>query len=1013
MKKCVFILLLLLIKISIAKDIDVVNNYKSAFQDAYNLYPEIPKGLLEAVSFNQTKFTHIINNPNDPGSCIGMPKCYGVMGLTLDGKNYFRSNLNYVSELSGISVEDIIGSPNKNILGYAKAFVALKNKLEITGNSPADFMPILIGLSELPLTGLQNDFALNSQLYSIYIFLNNGYYQQLYGFPNYAIDLSTLFGAENYAVLSATKVIIQENCITTPTGKKYIPTEPQILSADYAPAIWDPAAACNYSVNRGAAISAVTIHDIEGSYAGCISWFKNCAASVSAHYILRSSDGQITQMVLEAYRAYHVGSENPYTIGLEHEGYYNQQGWYTMAMYTASADLVRDITQSGYGISPLRTYYGPSCNGSCVLGACTKIKGHQHYPNQSHNDPGLNWDWYTYYNLINNNPTITINNAATGNFYDSGNINNNYSDDEAYQLLISPTNAQTVALTFSAFDIESGYDNMFIYDGNDRSAPLIGMYTGQASPGTITSTGNSLLIEFRSDCGTTAPGWAASWTSVLADNITPTSNISAPAGWITQNFNATFVDTDNVGGSGIDKSFYHIINYNGADWRCNNQNGFFRDNFDLATIHPDWTTMTGVFAINGGYLEQSDENNSNTNIYAALDQSLSDRYLYTWQGKIDGVGINRRAGFHFFCDDATQTNRGNSYFVWFRVDQSQLQIYKVVNNVFGSPVLQIPVTITAGQWYDYAVSYDRILGKMDVYANNSKIASYTDGSPYSNGAYISLRSADCNYMVNDLKAYRSRTNSVNISVGAAAVNDIRYQSMQPNFQVAAKIKSITNDVVGNLSPVASADLMIDWTAPLLVAQVNDGINSDTDTTFTGTQLSANWTSSVDSNSAISSYKYAIGTTANDSDVVAWTNNGLLTSVTKTNLTLVDNQLYYVSVKSIDGGGLICAASNSDGIRYVDITGIEENKNILQVSLFPNPIKDNVTLSFYAKNASTIQIKMTDVIGRTINIAKNIACKNGLNTIPVNLKALSVSSGVYTLSIQSSEGEFTIPCVVEK
>ena len=201
MKKCVFILLLLLIKISIAKDIDVVNNYKSAFQDAYNLYPEIPKGLLEAVSFNQTKFTHIINNPNDPGSCIGMPKCYGVMGLTLDGKNYFRSNLNYVSELSGISVEDIIGSPNKNILGYAKAFVALKNKLEITGNSPADCMPILIGLSELPLTGLQNDFALNSQLYSIYIFLNNGYYQQLYGFPNYAIDLSTLFGAENYEAL--------------------------------------------------------------------------------------------------------------------------------------------------------------------------------------------------------------------------------------------------------------------------------------------------------------------------------------------------------------------------------------------------------------------------------------------------------------------------------------------------------------------------------------------------------------------------------------------------------------------------------------------------------------------------------------------------------------------------------------------------------------------------------------------------------------------------------------------
>ena len=57
--------------------------------------------------------------------------------------------------------------------------------------------------------------------------------------------------------------------------------------------------------------------------------------------------------------------------------------------------------------------------------------------------------------------------------------------------------------------------------------------------------------------------------------------------------------------------------------------------------------------------------------------------------------------------------------------------------------------------------------------------------------------------------------------------------------------------------------------------------------------------------------------------------------------------------------------------------------------------------------------MTDVLGRTIHIAENIACKNGLNTIPINLKAMSVSSGVYTLSIQSSDGEYTIPCVVEK
>ena len=60
-------------------------------------------------------------------------------------------------------------------------------------------------------------------------------------------------------------------------------------------------------------------------------------------------------MVLESDKAWHVGNANPYAIGLEHEGYRDQDGWYTNAMYTSSANLVKDICNSGYGISPLRT----------------------------------------------------------------------------------------------------------------------------------------------------------------------------------------------------------------------------------------------------------------------------------------------------------------------------------------------------------------------------------------------------------------------------------------------------------------------------------------------------------------------------------------------------------------------------------------------------------------------------------------------------------------------------------
>ena len=50
--------------------------------------------------------------------------------------------------------------------------------------------------------------------------------------------------------------------------------QPALASTDYPPAIWNPAARCNYSA-RTAAVSHVTVHTTQGSYAGSISWFQN------------------------------------------------------------------------------------------------------------------------------------------------------------------------------------------------------------------------------------------------------------------------------------------------------------------------------------------------------------------------------------------------------------------------------------------------------------------------------------------------------------------------------------------------------------------------------------------------------------------------------------------------------------------------------------------------------------------------------------------------------------------
>lgn len=402
----VVVLLLFTVRFS-ASEPEVVNQYRNQFEAAYAAYPDVPKGILEAVAFSNTRFNHIIHDAQTAESCMELPKTYGVMGLTLDGKNYFRENLRAVSKLSGIDEESIISDPAINIMAYAKAYSALMDLMKVTDKNPEKHVPVLVALSELPMgDDIQDDYALNTQLYSIFYFLNNSEYQSAYGFPSYTIDMISVFGEENYKVLSSSSVTVLKTNIKSIDGGNYQKSGVvnQILSSNYGPAIWNPTS-CNYSSRNGTAISAVTIHTTQGSYAGSISWFKNCSAQVSAHYVIRSSDGQITQMVLEMNKAWHVGNHNPYTIGLEHEGFINNTAWYTNAMYSSSANLVKDICLSGYGIAPTSCYNGPSCNGgssTCLISTSYKIKGHQQYSQQTHTDPGINWNWPKYYCLINN-----------------------------------------------------------------------------------------------------------------------------------------------------------------------------------------------------------------------------------------------------------------------------------------------------------------------------------------------------------------------------------------------------------------------------------------------------------------------------------------------------------------------------------------------------------------------------------------------------------------------------------
>ena len=196
----------------------------------------------------------------------------------------------------------------------------------------------------------------------------------------------------------------------------------QDLGGEYCPSgacvAFVPASASNYSASRGVTVTTVVIHDMEGSYTSAMSWFQNPSAAASAHYLIRSSDGQITQMVHDSDTAWHSGnsSVNHQSVGIEHEGFAHEgAAWYTEAMYKASAALTRWLTDT-YGIPRDRSHiigHYEVPDTSHTTGGDPAHPGwygganHHHDPCDTwagaatwHNNTACYWDWAHYLELV-------------------------------------------------------------------------------------------------------------------------------------------------------------------------------------------------------------------------------------------------------------------------------------------------------------------------------------------------------------------------------------------------------------------------------------------------------------------------------------------------------------------------------------------------------------------------------------------------------------------------------------
>ncbi len=198
------------------------------------------------------------------------------------------------------------------------------------------------------------------------------------------------------------------------------------------------------------------------------------------------------------------------------------------------ATNILNVNYTLTNLNPLTTYYWQivpnSLNGSaigCVVNSFTTSPAN-------------------VYNMDNHTDTL-----CGGTFYDSGGPFSNYNSNEFYTKTFYPSNPlQVLKFDFTSFSTEPYYDNLYIYNGDTTTAPLIGTYNGTNGPGSIVATNAQGALTFvwsSNPYNVTSTGWEATISCVAQG--TQAINLTAPNGgesWIGNTSNLITWTSQNI-----------------------------------------------------------------------------------------------------------------------------------------------------------------------------------------------------------------------------------------------------------------------------------------------------------------------------------------------------------------------------------------------------------------------------------------------------------------------------------
>lgn len=335
--------------------VSVINGY---FESAAAEFG-VPVQLLKTIG-------QIENNWTQMGPSID--KGWGIMHLV---QNDYCNTLSEASQLLGVNEQVLKDDARQNIRGAAALLARYKNESGVTGNRIEDWYPAVKRIS-----GLISDRLRTIQADRYYGTLADG------------LHSTTLWQEE---ILLERYPGIDFNYIKSMYNDAPV-NEDASRSADYGPAIAD-LTTCNYTSTRNHSIDTWVNHWIGvGTAAGAVSWFQNCSANASAHFVT-ANNGTIYQVVPVASTAWHCGASGyPYnngrSIGQEHEATNANPGlWNSTAMLQASANMACYFCN---------LYSIPTNQNLTSPGIC----GHQNMPGTNTDCPGtIPWStWFTYFN---------------------------------------------------------------------------------------------------------------------------------------------------------------------------------------------------------------------------------------------------------------------------------------------------------------------------------------------------------------------------------------------------------------------------------------------------------------------------------------------------------------------------------------------------------------------------------------------------------------------------------------